>query len=293
MSTILIALLIAVYTLQSLLCRKYSEHYPGEEDMASPVFTIVSGFVVAMVCYAFTDFSFQASALTVFLGLLNAVALFGYNGCMIKASQSGPYSILMVFMIAGGIIIPTLTAAIGFREYVSIGKIICILVVIIAVYMTSCKEENSVFTDKKVFLFSCVGLAACNGLYGMFLDVQQRLTTAAQKEEMVGVTYFCAMLLSVIYLLSKKQKIFIHIIKQNKKSCTYLISCSIVVALAINLFVYTLPLVNLAVLYTLDNSGVFLVSVLISRIFFKEKMSVINWLGCGVMCAALVGVSVL
>ncbi len=292
MSAFLIALLIAIYTLQSLLTRKYSEYYPGKESMASPVFTVVSGLVVAVISYAFTGFCFEASWMTVLLGIVNGAVLFGYNTCMIRASQSGPYSILMVFMIAGGIIIPAVTAALGFQENISLGKSLSILIVLAAVYMTSRKEDDTSFTDKRLFIISCVGLALFNGAYGALLDVQQRLTTSAQKEEMVAVTYFCAMLISGSVLLISEKKKFLGALKQTKKSSFYMIVCAITVALAVNLMVFILPLVNVAVLYTFDNTGVFLVSVLISRIFFKEKMSVLNWIGCVVMCLALIGVAI-
>lgn len=49
----LVGAMILLYTLQSLLCKKYAEHYPGREDMASPVFTLCSGAVVVPVSFAF------------------------------------------------------------------------------------------------------------------------------------------------------------------------------------------------------------------------------------------------
>lgn len=80
---------------------------------------------------------------------------------------------------------------------------------------------------------------------------------------------------------------------QSKKSFIYLLSCSVIIALAINLMVYILPLLNITVLYTFNNAGVLLLSVLFSCIFFKEKLSVLNWIGCTAMCLALIGISIL
>lgn len=293
MSAILILLMIAIYTFQSFLCRKYSETYPGQANMASPVFTVVSGLIVAILSFALTGFSFQAAPLTVFLGILNAVILFAYNSCMILASQNGPYSILMVFMVSGGIIIPAITAAVGFHETVSVGKLCSIMVILVAVYMISRKEDDQAFLSKRKFWASCAGLALFNGAYGAMFDLQRRLTSVGEKEEMVTVTYFVAFALSGIYMLLRQGKECRTAFRQTKQSLFYLLSCSVAVALAINLMVYILPLVNVTVLYTFDNAGVLLASVVFSRIFFKEKMSVLNWIGCFVMCLALIGVSVL
>ena len=50
----LMGVMILMYTLQSLLTRKYSDHYPGRPEMASPVFTVVSGLAVAVVTFTTT-----------------------------------------------------------------------------------------------------------------------------------------------------------------------------------------------------------------------------------------------
>ncbi|MBQ7335400.1 MAG: hypothetical protein IJW92_02870 [Clostridia bacterium] len=295
MNALLIAFLIVIYTMQSLLTRYYSTYYPGRADMASPVFTVVSGLVVFVVSMAFAGFRFEASPITLILALINALALVLYNTTLIKASSTGPYSITMVFMIAGGIIIPAVAAAF-FGDDISPVKIISILVVLISVYMIS-RKAGEVYQNKKTFFLSCIGLAVGNGIYGMLLDIQQRLTLPAgmevtpEKEEMVALTYLCAALISAVLLIAKEKKEFLGAMKQNKKSLFFLIAASLVVAFAINLMVYILALVDTTILYTLDNSCVFLLSVIFSCIYFKEKLSRLNIIGCITLCAALVCMS--
>lgn len=288
----MIALLIMVYTLQSFLSRRYSESYPGPEQMSSAVFTVVSGLVVTVVSFAVSGFAFTPSPWTLLLGVCNAIALFMYNTCMMKASTTGPYSILMVFMIAGGIVIPTLVSVIGFGDQVSLWKAISIAVILFSVYLVSQKDEANNFTNKKVFLISCIGLALFNGIYGSLLAVQQEVTGTADKEEMIAVTYFCAFLFALIPLLKKNPKEGIAAFRQTKRSCFYLISSAVVVALAINLLTLLVAQgKSLTVLYTFDNAGVFLISVIFSCIFFKEKLSIKNIIGCITMCIALVCVT--
>ncbi len=290
---LMIALLILVYTLQSFLSRKYSESYPGPENMASPVFTVVSGLVVTVVSVAVTGFAFTPSPVTVLLGICNAVALFLYNSCMMKASTTGPYSVLMVFMIAGGIVIPTLVSVIGFGDRISVGKAISVAVILFSVYLVSQKKEADNFTNKKVFLLSCIGIALFNGIYGSLLAVQQEITGVADKEEMIATTYFFAFLLALIPLLRKSPKQGIAAFRQTKRSCFYLLSGAVIVALAINLLTLLVAQgKSLTVLYTFDNAGVFLISVVFSCIFFKEKLSLKNLIGCITMCIALVCVTV-
>lgn len=289
---LMIALLILVYTLQSFLSRKYSESYPGPEQMSSPVFTVVSGLVVSVVSVVATGFAFKPAPLTILLGICNAVALFLYNTCMMKASTTGPYSILMVFLIAGGIVIPTLVSVIGFGDKISIGKAISVVVILVSVYLVSQKKEAADFTDKKAFLLSCIGLALFNGIYGSLLAVQQEVTGVADKEEMIAITYFFAFLLALVPLLRKNPKQGVAAFRQTNRSCFYLLSGAVVVALAINLLTLLVAQGrSLTVLYTFDNAGVFLISVVFSCIFFKEKLSLKNLIGCITMCIALVCVT--
>ena len=197
----------------------------------------------------------------------------------------------MVFMIAGGIILPLISAMIGFNEDISLRKWIAILVLIGAVYMTSKKDEDTGYTDRKGFWISCIGLAVFNGIYGTLLAIQQRLTSSAEREEMVAVTFCVAMMISGVVLVAREGNNFSTALKQTRKSGIYLFLCAVVMACAINLTVFVIPLVDMTILYTFDNSGVFLVSVLISRFFFNEKMSTLNWIGCITVCIALVGVA--
>lgn len=293
MSAILIALMILLYTLQSFLCKLYTDKYPGDEDMASSVFTVVSGFTVAVISFGFAGFSFTVHPLTALLAVLNAIALYGYNICIIKASQTGPYSILMVFSIAGGIVIPSIVDCIFFDGTLSVIQIIAVAVIFASVYMMSKKKEDAGFDKAKAvpFFVACTFLGICNGIYGTFINVQQELTGEEQKEAMVALMFLSAAVISVITTLPRKGRKFISAFRQTRSSCAYLIACSVVSALAINILVLVLPLVNLTVLYTFDNSGVMLLSVFASWLFLKEKLSPLNLIGCLTMCAGLVAVT--
>ena len=92
--------------------------------MASPVFTAVSGATVVAVCFAVSGFSFKAGGLTVLLGFANALALLGYNYFIVKASQTGAYSVMMVFSITGCITVSALTAHFAFGDKLSVFKIL-------------------------------------------------------------------------------------------------------------------------------------------------------------------------
>ncbi|MBE6590392.1 MAG: hypothetical protein E7643_09485 [Ruminococcaceae bacterium] len=300
-----VAGLITLYTVQSLFTKLYTDHYPGDPSMASSVLTVVSGLSVVVItffCFAFCQFT--PNLLSILIGTLNAVVLFGYNHFLVKASGSGPYSIVMTFNLSGGILIPVIASLVmGWdsswaTEFQIVLNTVCIVAIISSVYLVSQKKEA---TEEKQgislrFLLSCFGLGICNGVYGTFLTLQQQTAAAGgegNRDEMVIVTFLVAALLAFFTgLIRTKGRILPHF-RQTKASLFFLIATSVVFALAVNVIVMIIPYFDTTILYTLDNSSVLIMSVLISAIFFHEKLSAKNILGIALMCAALVAMNLL
>ena len=294
---LLISGMILLYALQSLFCKLYTDRYPGKPESASTVFVIASGLTVAIVSLLLTGFKFAFSWQILLIGLMNGVALMCYDFSLISASREGPYSILMVFMIAGGIVIPAIVSAVFFGVAISVWKALCILVVLVSVWLVS-RKSGETYLSKRKFFISCSVLGLCNGVYGACFKWQDYLSAngviSEASKELAAVTYLVAVLLAVSVMFIKNGKsAFTKIEPQNKKSAVYLIFCCLISSAAINLFVFIIPLVDINVLNTLDNAMVFLLSVICSCIFFKEKLSALNVIGCVLMTAALVGVTLL
>lgn len=283
-----IALMIALYTSQNFFCSKYSATYPGDKSCATPVLTVVVGVLVPIVSFCFSGFCFEASPLTVFFGIANSLALYGYNYFLMKGSVLGPYSVLITFALVGPLVISPLVNLIFFNEGMTGPSIVFVAVVICAVYLVSVKEnEGGKITPK--FLLFAFSLALCNGAYASILSVQQRITGENQKEELVIVTFLMAGIISAIQLISRKVDIK-SAFRQTKKSFCFLIIYAISAALAINSLVIILALnINTGVLYTIENAGVMLLSVLLSVIFMKEKLSAKNVVGCILLAIGLIG----
>lgn len=291
-SALLILTMIMLYTMQSFLCKSYADRYPGEAGMSSPVFTVVSGAVTAFISLCFMGFDFNAGYITVLLGVLNALALFGYNYFLVAASASGPYTALMVFAIAGSTIVPTLSAWIGFGQNVSVLKWVGVALLILGVYLSGGKQksgaEAGAIVNYKVFIPQCIGLALCNGAYAALTDAQQRITGVSEREEMVCITYAVALALSLCTILVRSRGSF-KPFKQTKASLVYLLLSSLSVGLAIHLMVIIIPLLNdITALHVLNNSGILVLSAVLSFFFFGERPTRKNIVGFATVCAASV-----
>lgn len=286
----MVALMIVLYTLQSFFCKVYSEAYPGESDPSSAVFSMVSGLFIAFAGLILAGFRIQASPITVWLGLANAAVVFLFNLFMVSASKSGPYSVQMTFMLSGGILIPALVANLFFHDHLSLIQWISVAVIVIAIALVSYKSGDRAIRGKRFWVF-CVGLFLTNGLYGMLLDTQQRRSGTEEKEEMAMITYLGVFLLAVIFAAVKRRGNFFRDFRQTRKSLVFLLLCSLISAAALMLMLHTLARMDTTVVYTFDNAGVLLFSVLCSAVFFREKLSAVNIAGCVLMAAGLICVS--
>lgn len=299
----IIALVILLYTLQSLFTRLYTDHYPCDKGLTTPVFAVVCGLIVTVVSFIFSGFSFSCGWLTVLLGIINAAILYGYDAFIIKASATGPYSILMTFSLTGGIVVPAIVSWVtDFKKNFSLVQLFAILIIFASVLMITTKKEDTENKEehkkhRTFFLIICTLLGLANGLYGVLLNLQQELTgifdsageliAAPEKEEMVVITFIGAAIISLVQLFIKEKKNAFMAFKQTKLSLTFLLLAAAVSALAINALVIALEGVNETVVYTFDNAGVLLLSAVASAILFKEKLSKLNIAGCIVISIGL------
>lgn len=295
-TALIIALVILLYTLQSLFTRLYTDHYPGDKGLTTPVFAVICGLIVTVVSFIFSGFTFSCGWLTVLLGIINAFILYGYDAFIIKASATGPYSILMTFSLTGGIVVPAIVSWLFFEVPFSVVQLISILIIFASVLMISKKENEG--EDKEehkkhrtFFLIICTLLGLANGLYGVLLNVQQELTGVSEKEEMVAVTFIGAAVISLVQLVVKEGKNTLKAFKQTKLSLAFLLLTALVSALAINALVIALEGADTTLVYTFDNAGVLLLSAIASAVFFKEKLSRLNVIGCIIMSIGLICMS--
>ena len=311
---LLIGAIILLYTLQSLFSKMFNDSYPGDAKHSADVFAIVAGVVVALVSLFFSGFKFgEFRWETLLLGVINAGILYGYDQCIIKASGKGPYSIMMVFNLGGGIVIPALVSPFlpfsSFKPVHFIVQMVAVVIICVSIYLVSAKKNESVTEDgkksglKTFFILSAL-LAIMNGLYGVVYVVHNGVMSNVfagigseelileavnqQKQTLVIYSFLITAIISFIRLSITEKKNVLKPFKQNKKSLLNLILAAVVSAMAVNVLVLLVGVVNETMLYTFDNAGVMLLSALASALIFKDKLSTKNIIGCVIMTLALV-----
>lgn len=293
---LIVSFMILLATAQSLFCKLFTDRYAGDPSTITPVLSITVGVMMTVVAFIFSGFRFEACRQTVLLGIVNSVALYGYNFLMVKAALMGEYSILMACNLAGGIVVPSVIEAVVFSQPLGIVRLFAMALVVVAGYLINCKNPaiGAARKTNRWFLPVCIALGVTNGIYGELLNVQQRLCSPDEREEMIAITYLGTVVFSVVYLLISRRGRLRGAVKFNRSSLIFLLICSTSTALAVNILVLVIALLDnhITVLYTFDNAGVLLLSVIASCVLFKEKLNTRNMIGCGLMCAALTVMSV-
>lgn len=281
MSILLVAVLILVYTAHSLFASLFSKHYPGEHGEASRVYSVYYGLIVSLATLAASGFVPKISWLTLLLGIANGVAVMLYNLSLIGAAERGPYSVVMVFSLFGGILVPLAVSVVAYREHLTPVQWAAILIMLVAFVFLNIGKKGEKLKDsvKKGFFALCLLQFCANGAYGTLLSVQERLTEGTENNGMTVVTYAVVFLLSALLLALRRRERMMTDLRLNRKSVACLIICTGAVTAGIMILMHCLSLMNVAVLYTVENGGVLLLSVILSAFLFREKMTVSKGFG--------------
>ena len=290
MNILLISVVIILYSFQTLFCKLFTDKYPGKPELSSPVFGVLEGLFIAVFTFACGGFVFSASPFTIIMGILNAAMLFGYNTSLIAASKKGSYAFMNVVLLFGGILIPSTYSAIFLNESLNTMKIIGILAMLVALVLMNISEMKMKNTPFVYYIF-CFLLFLFNGAYSTIVKVQT-VYYDDEKQEMIALTFLIMSFVAFIELAMKEKKNTLKAFKLNLKSAIPLILCLISAGSAINLLVFIIPLVDTAVLYTIESGGVLVLSAIYSVVLFKEKLSPTKLIGILLAVASITVLSI-
>ena len=286
MNLIYIGLIIFLYSFQTLFCKMFSDRYPGKPHLSSPIFCILQAVFITITTYAFNSFHFFVSPLSLFFGILNALILFGYNTSLIKAGALGSYAFLSVSYLYGAIIVPSLYGILFLKEPITLLKIIGIIEIAksvadknVFVILNKCDLNSDMNIDEiklknssvKYYIY-CILLFLFNGAYCTIIKMQT-IYHDEEKQSMIMITFALMGVIALIDLIRKEKENTLQAFVLSKKCFPSLILCLISATLAINLLMYILPLIDTAILYTVQNGGVLILSALYSIFLFKEKIA--------------------
>ena len=292
MTALMVFLLVFFFSLQSLFLKLFSEHYDSPDSaLTSTVFSITYGVFAGAATLILSGFHFAPSPVTLRLGALNAVMLFTYTAAMIQASRCGSYSFQMISVLFGGILVPMVYGALFLGEALSALQLIAVGIMLVSFVLMNL-EGLTLKGSSKQFLLWCLALFLSNGFYGVFMNLQQTRMNGAERNEMIVVTFLGMAALYAVIQLIRDPKAFKTGWRMSKKPLIFLLLCCCVATAAVHMMLYVLTLIDETVLYTIDNGGVLILSVLYSFILFREKLTKPQLAGVALAAVSIVMLSV-
>lgn len=264
---------------------------------AASAFALVTLFITGF--YGFNLATIVCSFLS---ALLFAADLFSsieaIKGCSLTVASMAAF---------GGLVISVVVSYFWFGEGISIWQIAGLVAFFVAAYLLSPskKEENKKFTAKTLIMLAVSFLS--NG----FVMVIQKYFSLKVENGNVALfsllTFvFCALVMAVSYIVSSLKNRAAATADENEESgkrrlfkplSRPLIICGLLLALAlfvINLLITEMgKTVSSVVLFPVSSAIGLIVTALVGRIAFNEKLSVKNLIGLALGVAAIVVISVL
>lgn len=201
--TLVLIFLIAIYTSQSLACSQFGKYYPGDSGKTSAVFSVLYGGICMVFTLVFTvctgSFPLAISLPTVLMGLANGIVLTIYNHFLLKSSASGPYSIVMIFMLSGGPMIPVLWSVLIDSNLLNPLQWIAFVLTLISFLILNKPKKGEKVSVR--FLVYCTILGASNGIYAIMMNSQQAMTANTENAAMIVLTFGTCAILSLVMLL--------------------------------------------------------------------------------------------
>lgn len=268
----LLITIVCCYTMQGFFSKLFSVRYQGPPAAATPVYASVTGAACALVTLAVSGFSFDPSAVTWAMGLSNGVILFLYNLAAVNAARTGPYSLQSLIATLGHTTMPLIAGIFIWQDVIAPIHWAGIGVMMLSFFVFNLKGLRVVDAKKGYFGWVTL-LALSNGLFGILMAGQQRIMLHTQRNEMIIISYFTSALISAVYLFLSQRGRVRKAYNMGKVAWIALMMGSVVVATAVNLMMRTLELIPASILYTINNGGVLVFSVLLGSLFFKEKFT--------------------
>ena len=140
---------------------------------------------------------------------------------------------------------------------------------------------------QKGYFFWITLLFFTNGLYGVLMDAQQRISPQ-QRNEMIIVTFFSSALLSLISLAATQRGQAASAFRMSGAAWGFTVASSVCAAFAVYTLMILLRYIPSYILYTVSNGGVLVLSALLSAVVLKERITGMTLAGVALSVVSIV-----
>lgn len=256
------------------------------------VMLVVTSLFGALIFLIVNGFTVQFSWFSFLLAVFFAFIMMPYYLVGVKVLALGSLAVYSIFMMLGGMLVPFLYGLIFLNEGVTVCKIIGTIMLSVFIIMQGVVQDNEgekVAEDKtkkskkRLFFFLCLIIFFINGLTGVIAKAHE-IGSKSVNEASFSVTYcfltavFSFIFLCVFALLKRKTKPIS--VKQVLKLKPIIIMLFIGASAYIGNYLHlaVAEKVPASVQFPLVSGGVIVLSAIVSRVIFREKISKVEWI---------------
>lgn len=259
-----------MFGVQFLFNRQY-EKESGNDTASTFVFTFIYSIGGLIPLLIMNGFKFGTTVFTVLMALVTALNSVLYTFCSLKAFARINLSLYSLFAMLGGMLLPFLMGIAFYSEPVTLGKILCVVIVTLALALTVNKGGSS------GGFWYYAGVFVLNGMSGVLSKLFQ--SAPFEKADAASYSVWIAIvtaLLSAVVLVFIKKKVK----KPNTKAVIYAAGYGVLNRIGNFLLLIALAVLPASVQYPFVTGGVIIVSTVISALIGqkpskKELLSVI------------------
>lgn len=161
-----ITIAVAMFSVNFFFSQLFQKSY-GSGARASFVLSAGSSIIAFFFLLCLNGFRFEFTIFTFLMALLTSLNGIGFTFCSLKALGKINLSLYSVFSMLGGMALPFAAGILFYDEALTLGKIICFVIIIIALFLTVEKGGN-----RSGYLYYA-GIFILNGMSGVLSKIFQ------------------------------------------------------------------------------------------------------------------------
>ena len=250
-------------------CFFVKDVYRRKRNASDTLMTFESMFIGSiaglLILFIINGFRIEFTWFTLIIVLITTLNNLFFTYCSFKALKHINLSIFSLFTMLGGMLLPFLQGLLFYNEELTIGKLICVILIIISLLLTI-KSSN----EKKGYIYY-IGIFILNGMSGViskiFLEAPFNKTSVEGYSILLAIVSIIVSSLMLLFLVKvKKEETQLF----NFKTSSLCVLNGSLDKIANYLLVFALMYVDSSIQYPLVTGGVIIVST-ISSYFLGNK----------------------
>ena len=274
-----------LYLFLSVLCiglqlifSKIYQTKAGNGLITSLIFMLFSGIIASILLIFICGFNLSFNLFALLMALGGIVCVVGYNVIGMKMMSIGRVAVYTMFLMLGGMFVPSIFGIIFLKEPITYFKIIGIVLLIAALILPTIKKEDQKSKNAKLFTILGIIVFLLNGMVGIFNKMHQISINAIPTLEFSFfqnvISVVLISLIFIVYLIINKNTSLL--VSNTKKVLPFwwtIVLFSIISQTGGILLLLAAKTIDASVMYPVSTGGVIVITALFGLIVYKEKVN--------------------